>query len=129
MRLAKYPDRACMMPEMTFKDEKIAALETEHARLLDVLAGRSKYSIEPTTQVSADSFLLAQNAKLRKALSECVEALKAADKFIGNGIEYGYIRLPKLNTGDCASETPAIIYDALTKAEEVLGNDPITPGE
>ena len=33
MRLAKYPDRACMMQEMTFKDEKITALEIENARL------------------------------------------------------------------------------------------------
>lgn len=52
-----------------------AALEAENARLLDILASRSKYSIEPTTKVSADSFLFAQNAKLRKALSECMEAI------------------------------------------------------
>ena len=37
MRMAKYPDHACLMQELTFKDEKIAALETENARLREAL--------------------------------------------------------------------------------------------
>jgi len=37
MRMAKYPDHACMMQELTFKDEKIAALEAENARLKEAL--------------------------------------------------------------------------------------------
>ena len=37
MRMAKYPDHACLMQELTFKDEKIAALEAENAKLKEAL--------------------------------------------------------------------------------------------
>lgn len=39
MRMAKYPDHACLMQELTFKDEKIAALEAENTRLKEALRG------------------------------------------------------------------------------------------
>ena len=37
MRMAKYPDHTCLMQELTFKDEKISALEVENAKLKEAL--------------------------------------------------------------------------------------------
>lgn len=44
MRMAKYPDHACLTQELTFKDEKIAALESENARLKEALRESLKLS-------------------------------------------------------------------------------------
>ncbi|MBS1067289.1 hypothetical protein [Gluconobacter cerinus] len=43
------------------------------------------------------------------------EALKKADKFITNGIEFGFIRMPDSDTPDSALDTPGIIRAALTR--------------
>jgi len=45
-----------------------------------------------------------------------VEALERADRFITNGIAFGYIRLPDESVGDPANETPKIIRAALAQA-------------
>lgn len=42
-----------------------------------------------------------------------VEALEAADQFIRNGIEFGYIRMPSPSTPDPALETPDKVANAL----------------
>ena len=44
------------------------------------------------------------------------EALRRALTFIENGIEYGYIKMPDVDSGDPALETPSIISKALAKA-------------
>lgn len=44
-----------------------------------------------------------------------VEALRAADQFITNGIELGYIRMPDPGTPDSALKTPGIIRAALAR--------------
>jgi hypothetical protein len=46
-----------------------------------------------------------------------VEALRAADQFIRNGIELGYIRMPDPDTPDSAHDTPKIVADALAELE------------
>ncbi|AVX04285.1 hypothetical protein MXMO3_01760 [Maritalea myrionectae] len=46
---------------------------------------------------------------------EMLEALKRAEEFIENGIEYGYIAMP--DAPDPALETPNIIEKAIAKAE------------
>lgn len=43
-----------------------------------------------------------------------VEALEAADEFIRNGIEFGYIRMPHPATPDPAHKTPGKIAAALS---------------
>lgn len=47
-----------------------------------------------------------------------VEALEKADQFITNGIELGYIRMPRPGTPDSAIKTPGIVRDALARAKE-----------
>lgn len=46
-----------------------------------------------------------------------VKALKAAQQFIRNGIEFGYIHMPDADTPDTAHKTPALIEAALAKAQ------------
>jgi cytochrome c len=48
---------------------------------------------------------------------EMYKALKRANQFITNGIEFGYIRMPDPDTEDTALETPGMIQQALAKAE------------
>lgn len=50
-----------------------------------------------------------------KAVPELLEALRKADQFIRNGIEFGFIRMP--NITDPANDTPRAIADAIAKAE------------
>lgn len=47
------------------------------------------------------------------AVTALVEALEAADQFIRNGIELGFIRMPDAGTPDPALKTPAMIEAAL----------------
>lgn len=47
-----------------------------------------------------------------------VEALEAADQFIRNGIELGYIRMPDAGTPDPAHKTPAKIEAALARVRQ-----------
>ena len=55
-------------------------------------------------------------ARLRALNAEMLEALKRADEFITNGVEFGFVRIP-LRGDDGASETPRIIREAIAKAE------------
>jgi hypothetical protein len=58
---------------------------------------------------------------LRALLSErrkMVEALRAADQFIANGIEFGFIRMPDPGTPDPAHKTHGLIRAALTGSRE-----------
>lgn len=56
------------------------------------------------------------NANIITAAPEMYEALERANVFITNGIKFGYIRMPDLECGDSAWETPEIIRKALAKA-------------
>lgn len=47
-----------------------------------------------------------------------VEALEAADQFIRNGIELGFIRMPSQSTPDPAHKTPDMVSAALARAKE-----------
>jgi hypothetical protein len=46
-----------------------------------------------------------------------VEALEAADQFIRNGIELGFIRMPSAGTPDPALNTPGKVEAALARAK------------
>jgi len=56
------------------------------------------------------------NARLMAAAPCLLAALRDAEEFIANGIEYGYIRMPDADTPDSAHETPEIIRAAIAKA-------------
>jgi len=56
------------------------------------------------------------NCAKDELVRELVEALRRADRFITNGIEFGFIRMPDAGTPDPAHETPGIIRAALRKA-------------
>ncbi len=55
------------------------------------------------------------NAMLFAAAPDMLAALRRAERFITNGIELGYIRIPSMP--DPAVETPGIIRAAIAKAE------------
>jgi hypothetical protein len=57
------------------------------------------------------------NARLIAAAPDLLAALKVAEQFIANGIEFGYIRMPDQGTPDPAHETPRLIREAIAKAE------------
>lgn len=58
---------------------------------------------------------LAENNRLRLENDSLREALKAADEFITNGVELGYIQLP--DSPDPALLTPGIVKAALQEKE------------
>ncbi len=66
----------------------------------------------PTVQANAAFIVKAVNAH-----DDLVKALRAARQFIGNGIEFGYIRLP--DKPDPALDTLPMIEAALAKMESV----------
>lgn len=55
-----------------------------------------------------------KNAAQATEIERLKDALKHADKFISNGIEYGHIRMPDAELNDSASETPGIVKAALS---------------
>lgn len=57
------------------------------------------------------------NARLIAAAPEMLEALKRAEKFIQNGLELGYIRMPDPEVPDPAHQTLPAIQAAIAKAE------------
>lgn len=57
-----------------------------------------------------------EKATKDEVIRELVHALRRADQFITNGIEFGFIRMPDAGTPDPAHETPGIIHAALRKA-------------
>jgi hypothetical protein len=56
------------------------------------------------------------NARLIAAAPEMLEALKRAQNFIRNGVEYGYIRLPDPELRDPANQTLPAVEAAIRKA-------------
>jgi hypothetical protein len=48
-------------------------------------------------------------------MDEMLDALRRAKIFIENGIEYGYIKMPEMET-DEANKTPGIINQAIERA-------------
>mgnify|MGYP001038243846 CR=1 FL=1 len=58
--------------------------------------------------------------ELEASNKELLEALEAVQRFIHNGIQYGYINMPDKDCGDSALETPAKIEAAIQKARVQL---------
>lgn len=56
----------------------------------------------------------AANARLIAAAPDLLAAAVAAQAFIRNGVEFGYIRMPE--AGDSALETPGLLAAAIAKA-------------
>lgn len=66
----------------------------------------------PIAQANAEFIVRACNAH-----DDLVKALKVAQQFISNGIEFGYICMPDTDTPDAAHKTPELIESALAKAQ------------
>lgn len=62
------------------------------------------------------SHLAADLTQAERDIKRKDNALRCADQFITNGIEFGFIRMPDASTPDPARETPGIIRSALGKA-------------
>ena len=75
-------------------------------------------SSKPANIITVDEIMEdSANAHLIAAAPDLLEALEAAQRFIQNGIKYGYINMPDNNCGDSALETPAKIERAIQKAK------------
>jgi hypothetical protein len=57
------------------------------------------------------------NARLMAAAPTLLEACRAAARFIANGVELGFIRLPDADTPDPAHDTLPALLAAIAKAE------------
>lgn len=71
-------------------------------------------SLPVTCQQSDAAALTAWNRRAGGDVAELRRALEAADQFITNGIELGFIRMPSPDTPDPAHKTPEIIRAALS---------------
>lgn len=60
----------------------------------------------------------ARSERIRDAAPEMLKALKAAQMFIRNGRELGFIRMPDPETPDPAHLTPTLIDRAIDLAEK-----------
>lgn len=54
---------------------------------------------------------------LKKAAPQLLEALQKAKEFIENGIEFGYIRMPDMDTPDAAHRMLPMINAAIAAAK------------
>lgn len=63
---------------------------------------------------SMEDALLEDCDRLRQKIWKMGEALKAADSFITNGVELGYIRMPDKDCPDPAHAVPGLIREALS---------------
>lgn len=57
-------------------------------------------------------------SELEREKGELVGALKMAEQFISNGVEFGYIRMPDKDTPDSAHQTLPLIRGMITKHGE-----------
>ena len=81
------------------------------------------FCVEDSTETEVNlrnrlATLEATVATLAAMVDVLVEALKAADQFITNGIELGYIRMPEADCPDTAHETPGKIRAAIALAKD-----------
>lgn len=76
----------------------------------------------PTDKLEAGSLETVKeifsSAEYKQQRDELLAALKHADEFITNGIEFGFIRIPDKDTPDPARETPGIVKAAIAKVEK-----------
>ncbi len=101
--------------ELSQKFEKLA-LENEMD--IDSLNPNGTYASIETEQAwlwFQDGVALRQQLAEQPNVDVLVEALKHADEFIRNGVEFGYIKMPDddLKGIDSAHDTPKIIAKAL----------------
>jgi len=77
--------------------------------------------LEVSPNVTIHAITDVYNLEELTVIEEMAKALEAAQQFIRNGVEYGYIRLPDKDTPDTAHETPGMIEQALTRYESEKG--------
>lgn len=70
---------------------------------------------KPYTEVKLSDAERECNSMLVKQIAELQKALEAAERFISNGIEFGYITMPDPETQDPAHETLPMIRMALAR--------------
>lgn len=89
---------------LTTKDEELRKAEAENAKLQD----------SSLQFMSGETEIQKENKELREKVAKARNALYAADKFISNGIDLGFIRMPDDDCPDPAKLTPGIVKEALT---------------
>jgi hypothetical protein len=60
----------------------------------------------------------------KQAMQQAVDALTGAARFIKNGVEFGYIRMPDADCPDPAHETPGKVDAAITALRAALSSIP-----
>ena len=92
--------------------ESVAALDRiERAARETVDIG---WTFDP--HIAQDFATVREALTTRAAAPTMYEALRRAERFVRNGIEYGYIRMPDADTPDSAHEVPEIVRAALATA-------------
>lgn len=81
---------------------------------LDVLDAEGELILQLWSVGSNDA--LPEVIRICNCHDAVVEALKAADLFIANGVETGHIRMPARSTPDPAHDVPGLIRAALALA-------------
>jgi len=95
--------------------EEAAQRARSHARLVvDSVNAARATPPAPAPEVAA--------VGLREALRQACEALAAADQFIVNGTELGFIRMPDTDTPDAAHSTPGVVANALKAVRAAIAS-------
>lgn len=74
-------------------------------------------------QIADASYLLAAPQASEAVRTQVLAALESAQRFIRNGIEFGYIRMPDADTPDPAHRTPSLIDAAIRSLKTQADKD------
>jgi hypothetical protein len=64
---------------------------------------------------------LAAQARTAEVVERAVEAMQSAQRFIKNGVEFGYVRMPDVDCPDPAHKTPELLRASITELQQHLG--------
>lgn len=86
--------------------------EVDWGDIVTMLTEHEREIMSPASEKAADRI-----AELEALLDEAGKALVAADQFITNGIELGFIRMPDKDCADPAHDTPSLNKQALASIQ------------
>jgi hypothetical protein len=77
-----------------------------------------------TTWHAWQAATLAAQARTAEVVERAVEAMQSAQRFIKNGVEFGYVRMPDVDCPDPAHKTPELLRASITELQQHLGKKP-----